>query len=122
MVPELKLEITKSSIESAKASIAAPISPGASSGRVTLRKVVKALAPRSLAASSSLRSKPINRERTTTTTKLMQNITCAISRVVKPRLMPYTRNIESSAAPITTSGVAIGITIRKFDARRPKNS
>ena len=88
VVPELKFEITKSSIESAKASIAAPMSPGMSSGRVTLRKVVNASAPRSWAASSSLRSKPINRERTTTTTKLMQNMTWAISRVVKPRLIP----------------------------------
>ena len=32
------------------------------------------------------------------------------------------RNIDSSAAPITTSGVAVGITIRKFEALRPKNS
>ena len=30
------------------------------------------------------------------------------------------RNKESSDAPITTSGVAIGITIRKFATRRPK--
>ncbi len=30
-------------------------------------------------------------------------------------------NIESSAAPITTSGVAIGSTISRFAPRRPKN-
>ncbi len=30
-------------------------------------------------------------------------------------------NIESSAAPITTSGVAIGMTISRFAARRPWN-
>ena len=30
-------------------------------------------------------------------------------------------NSESSEAPITISGVAIGRMIRRFDARRPKN-
>ena len=30
-------------------------------------------------------------------------------------------NIDSSAAPITISGVAIGSTISRFAARRPKN-
>ena len=84
MVPELKLEITKSSSESAKASRAAATTPGMISGRVTSRKVSSGVAPRSRAASSRLRSKPISRERTTTTTKLIENITWAISSVVKP--------------------------------------
>ena len=35
--------------------------------------------------------------------------------------VPRMRKKESSEAPITTSGVAIGITIRKFASRRPKN-
>ena len=60
------------------------------------------------------------------TTNEIENITCATTRLGKPRLMMSTnggsRNIESSAAPITTSGVAVGITIRKFEALRPKNS
>ena len=43
------------------------------------------VAPRSFAASSSRRSKPIRRERTTTTTKLMQNMTWAISGVEPER-------------------------------------
>ena len=76
--------MTKSSIERAKASSAAARIPGASSGRVTVRKVASGVAPRSAAASSRLRSKPISRERTTTTTKLIENITWAISSVVKP--------------------------------------
>ena len=46
------------------------------------------VAPRSAAASSMLRSKPISRERTTTTTKLMQNMMWAISRLVKPSATP----------------------------------
>ena len=45
VVPELKLEMTKSSIESAKASIAPPKMPGMISGSVTRRKVANALAP-----------------------------------------------------------------------------
>ena len=76
----MKLRTTKSSIESAKASIAPAMIPGQISGRVIFRKVVNGSAPRSLAASSRLRSKPISRERTTITTKLMQNMTWAISR------------------------------------------
>ena len=42
------------------------------------------VAPRSAAASSMLRSKPIRRERTTTTTKLIENMMWAIRSVVKP--------------------------------------
>jgi hypothetical protein len=122
VVPELKFETTKSSIESAKASRAAPTIPGKISGRVTRRNVWNAFAPRSRAASSRLRSKPIKRERTTTTTKLMQNITWAISRVGNPSEgVPRTKKKDRSAAPMTTSGVAIGMTIRKFAERRPKN-
>ena len=71
-MPELKLEITKSSSESAKASSAAATIPGREQGKVTRRKVVNGVAPRSAAASSMLRSKPIRRDRTTTTTKLMR--------------------------------------------------
>ena len=79
-----------------------------------------ALAPRSCAASSRLRSKPISRERTTTTTKLMQNITWAISSVWKPSPgAPRMMKKESSEAPMTISGVAIGTTISRFAARRP---
>ena len=82
------MEITKSSIESAKASSAAPTSPGVSSGRVTVRNVVSGVAPRSRAASSSRRSKPISRERTTMTTKEIENITWASSRLKNPSEIP----------------------------------
>ena len=120
-MPELKFEITKSSIERAKASRPAAITPGAISGSVTRRNVWSGVAPRSEAASSIERSKPINLDRTTTTTKLIENITWASSRVVKPSAMPETTNIESSAAPITISGVAIGRTISRLVAVRPRN-
>jgi hypothetical protein len=36
------------------------------------------------------------------------NITCAITIVAKPVLVPACRNSASSAAPSTTSGVASG--------------
>src|SRR5207237_10570683 len=66
--PELKVVITKSSIESAKQRSSAARIAGASSGSVTLRNVVHSLAPRSIAASSRWRSKPISRALTVTTT------------------------------------------------------
>ena len=121
MLPELKFVITKSSIESANASSAAARTPGAISGSVTLVKVVHAFAPRSCAASSMWRSKPINLDLTTTTTKLMQNITWAIRIVVKPVAKPIVRNSESSDAPSTISGEAIGRKMKKFANCRPRN-
>jgi hypothetical protein len=66
--PELKLVITKSSIDSANDSRAPARIPGKISGRVTLRKVAHGLAPRSWAASSRVRSKPARRARTVTAT------------------------------------------------------
>src|SRR5206468_8332650 len=57
---------------------------GAIKGSVTFRKVAHSFAPRSIAASSRWRSKPISLALTVTTAKLMQNITCAIRIVQKP--------------------------------------
>ncbi len=52
----------------------------------------------------------------------MQKMTCAISRVVDPSAgVPRIRKNDSSEAPMTISGVAIGTTIRKLAVRRPKN-
>ena len=58
--------------------------PGRISGNVTFQNVVSSSAPRSIAASSRLRLKPVRRALTVTTTKLMQNMTCAIRIVPKP--------------------------------------
>ena len=66
--PALKFVITKSSIDSAKVSSAAASTAGAISGSVTRKNVCRPFAPRSCAASSRMRSKPISRERTVTTT------------------------------------------------------
>ena len=97
--------------------------PGATSGRVTRRKVWVSLAYRSIAACSSLGSRLWIRAFTATMTKLMQNITCAMTIVVKPRLKtpPRLRNRVSSDAAITTSGVAIGRKISMLITVRPPN-
>ena len=52
----------------------------------------------------------------------MQNMMWAIIRVVVPSAgVPTIRKNDRSDAPITISGVAMGITMRKFVVRRPKN-
>src|SRR5205085_3553749 len=84
VAPELKYVITKSSTESANASSAAEMIPGAMSGSVTLPNVVHSFAPRSIAASSRWRSKPTSRAFTVTTTYEMLNITCAMKIVTNP--------------------------------------
>ncbi len=56
-----------------------------------------------------------------TTTNEMQNMTCAMTIVLKPRLIFRLRNSASSEAPRTTSGVAIGRKIVRLVAVRPRN-
>src|SRR3954470_3157501 len=65
---------------------------------------------------------PINRAFTVTTTNDRQNITCAMTIVVKPSRLskPPATNIASSDEPMTTSGVAIGRKITRFEAPRPR--
>src|SRR5690606_30424264 len=65
--PDTKYVIMNSSIDNVKTSKAAPITPGMMSGSVTCQKVRSGLAPRSLAASSSVRSKPYSRVETMST-------------------------------------------------------
>src|SRR5262249_42961480 len=90
--PALKYVTTKSSIEIAKQSSNDARIAGAISGSVTFRNVTHSLAPRSIAASSRWRSKPISRAFTVTTAKLMQNITCAIRIVENPNCALMFRN------------------------------
>ena len=68
VVPDTKFVITKSSMDRENARSAAAITPGKMSGNVTRQNVVHSFAPRSIAASSSLRSKPARRAFTVTTT------------------------------------------------------
>ena len=83
--------------------------PGNISGKVTFRKVVHSSAPRSMAASSSDRLKPVMRARIVTTTKLMQNAMWAMMIVLIPRATPTDTHSASSEAPMITSGVAMGM-------------
>ena len=97
--PDVKLVITKSSIDRLNASSAAAMTPGRISGKVTLRNVVSSFAPRSIAASSRWVGKPDSRARTVTTTKLMLNMMWAIRIVMK-------LSGKNGGAPIATNSVS----------------
>src|SRR5207249_7196509 len=114
--PALKYVTTKSSTETAKQSSIDARIAGAIRGSVTLRKVAHSFAPRSIAASSRWRSKPIRRALTVTTAKLMQNITCAIRIVQKPKTTLRLRKSVSSEAPRTISGDDSGRKISRLVA------
>ena len=66
---------------------------------------------------------PTSRAFTVTTTKDRQKSVCAITMVMKPSTLsnPTDTNMASSDEPITTSGVAIGRKITRFEADRPRN-
>ena len=120
-MPELKLVIIKSSKDSEKESKAAAAIPGATNGRVTLLKVCHSFAYRSMAACSRRGSRDAIRALTVTTTKEIQNITCAIMVGSNPGVIPRFKNIVRRDAPNTISGVAIGRKIRRLVVERPAN-
>src|SRR6266581_1880880 len=119
--PLTKFEVTKSSMDRANAISAPARIPGLISGRVILRKVTQALAPRSRAASSRERSNPDRRARTVTVTYAMLNITCASSSVVKPLARLIVTNRPSSEAPSTISGAAMFMNITCSTRFLPRN-
>jgi hypothetical protein len=113
--------MTKSSNDSENDSIAAATMPGNASGSVTRTNAVNSVAYRSIAAFSRFGSMLATLALTVTTTKLRQNMMCAIKIVQKPSSIscrPLTNN-ASSDEPMTTSGVAIGRKISRFVAERP---
>src|SRR4029453_17230813 len=73
VVPAVKLVTTKSSIDSANASIMPEATAGRMIGKVIRQNVVHGLAPRSAAASSMDRSRVSTRARPTTETKEDEN-------------------------------------------------
>ncbi len=79
-----------------KASIQPETMAGAMTGSVTWKKVFTGGAPRSIAASSSERSKVIRRDCTTTATKHMEKVMCASVTVRKPRSSPTATKRSSS--------------------------
>ncbi len=119
--PDVKLAITRSSIDSEKARSQAAATAGAISGKVTVKNTVTGRAPRSAAASSRSRGKPTRRERTTTVAKHMQKVVCAAVTVQKPRSTSTATNSSSSDRPRTTSGITRGIAIMPANRVRPRN-
>src|SRR5712692_6199024 len=106
--PVVKLAITRSSNESVKASIQPAATAGQINGSVTVRKVLSGGQPRSIAASSRLTSKVTSRDCTTTVTKHMVSVVCAMVTVQKPRLQSTATNRSSSDNPVITSGITSG--------------
>ncbi len=86
--PAVKKAITNSSSESVKTSSAPATTAGRIAGSVTRRNVVTAPAPRSRDASSSDRSMPASRARTTATTKAVPNAAWASRMVTADFGMP----------------------------------
>jgi hypothetical protein len=106
--PVVKLAITRSSSESEKASIQPAAIAGAISGSVMVRNVLSGGQPRSCAASSRLRSKPMSRACTITVTKHMVSVVCAATMVQNPRSTLTATNNKSSERPVITSGITSG--------------
>jgi hypothetical protein len=96
--------------------------PGAISGSVTRQNVWTGRAPRSSAASSSERSKPESRARTTIATYDTLKTTCASTTVHSDRRSVTAPKNVTSAAPITISGMMIGRYSRLFVKPEPLNS
>src|SRR3712207_7687850 len=81
------------------------MTPGSIRGRVTRRNVVTGFAPRSWAASSSDRSIPDRRARTTMVTNETVNATCAMTMVVIPSANWMATKKTSRLTPTTISGI-----------------
>ncbi len=81
-------------------------------GSVTLKNVAAGPAPRSMAASSRLRSKPANRAFTTTTAYDTENATWARMMVRNPRRSPRAAKSRTRDEARTISGTTMGSVIR----------
>ncbi|MNM68502.1 hypothetical protein D3C81_800630 [compost metagenome] len=82
-------------------------------GKVIRKNTFNRLAPRSIAASSSERSSSCRREDTTTVTKEMVKVTCAIQIATtpldgKPNKPPIETSISRIDRPMITSGITSG--------------
>ena len=91
-----------------KASIQPATIAGMISGSVTDKNAFTGSQPRSIAASSRLRSIEARRDCTTTVTKHIVSVVCAIVTVQKPRSALSATNSSSSDRPEITSGITSG--------------
>src|SRR3569623_1001694 len=118
--PVVKLAITKSSSDSVNASIQPAAIEGQISGSVTEAKARAGLQPRSIAASSRLRSSPFNRACTTTATKHIVSVVCAMVTVQNPRPASMATNSSNSDSPVMTSGITNGAYSMPENSVRPR--
>ena len=82
--------------------------PGIMYGRVTLKKVCQALAPRSREASSSDSSKPDMRERTTTATNGKLKAMWLMAMVNESERDVHRAEVARMAMAMQISGITIG--------------
>src|SRR3982074_2061071 len=106
--PVVKLAITTSSSDSVKASIQPATIAGTISGSVTATNARTGAQPRSIAASSRLRSSEDNRDCTTTVTKHIVSVVWAMVTVQNPRSAFSATNNNNSDSPVMTSGITSG--------------
>src|SRR5215472_643489 len=118
--PVVKLAMTKSSSESAKASIQLAAIAGKISGKVTNAKVCAGEAPRSIAASSRLMSKSTSRDWTITATKHVAIVVWAMTTVQNPRSIETATNKSNMDRPVMTSGMTNGAQIIAANGSRPR--
>src|SRR5882724_1324249 len=117
--PVVKLAITRSSSDSVNASKKPAAIDGRIKGSVTERNARKGSQPRSIAASSRLRSSAPKRDCTTTATKHMVSVVWAMVTVQKPRSALSATNNNSSESPVMTSGITSGAYSMPENSVRP---
>src|SRR6195952_879193 len=117
--PVVKLAITTSSSDSVKASIQPATIAGTINGSVTARNACTGPQPRSIAASSRLRSSEASRDCTTTVTKHIVSVVCAIVTVQNPRSAFSATNNKRSDNPEITSGITSGEYSMPENSARP---
>ena len=94
---------------------------GAINGNVTATKAFTGPQPRSIAASSRLRSMLPSRDCTITATKHIVSVVWAIVTVQNPRSAPSATNSNNSDRPVITSGITSGAYNMPENSVRPLN-
>ena len=115
-VPEVKYVITKSSIDKVNDNIAPVTMPDDICGRITLKKALTGVQPRSRAASYRLGLICRNFGNTEKITYGKQNVVCANTRVQSPGarnpvLLNMKTNNNIKETQVTISGLNIGILV-----------
>ncbi len=125
--PVTKLATTKSSSDRVKARSQPDTRAGPIPGRVIRANTTQGRAPRSSAASSSVRSNTASRARTSTATNEAPNVACAIVMVGTPRVCGQPVNSSqatknsSNERPRMISGTTSGANSANPNKGRPGN-